>query len=597
MTRSGLPTATVSQWLLQRAAATPQAAAYHQRSVDGRWLSLDWASFADQAAGLRRGLAAAGLRRGDRLALIAPVSVHWELLHHAALSMGVTLIGLDTHDLPARVADMAAQAGVQAFAVQSPASLSGLSPVQRAQLRLLVTLGEPADDATWPDAQRRLSLDGLRQLGQHPAADPEPAQPDDIATVIFTSGTTGAPKGIAYSHAQLCLAIEAILDAFGHVHPDGRLLCWLPLSNLFQRIVNLVGMRHGVGTWLLDDPRQVMAVVAEVGPDIFIGVPRFFEKLHEGLMQRINQLPAPARALTQAAWRLGRHASRQRRLGRRLPMPWRVMHRVADALVLRRVRAVMGPRLQAMVSGSAPMPLALLEDFDALGWTVLEAYGLSENVLPMAMNRLDAHRLGTVGRPMAGNEIEIEADGMVRVRGPGVFSGYLGDAPHAHGAGQSFYSTGDLAELDADGFLRLTGRLGDLIKTSTGRRVAPAGVEAALRGVPGVDQVVVVGQGRKLLLAICTVVPGHLAAAPIQALKTGLQAAVTGLNPHERPAGIVLSGRPFSIDAGELTPNLKLRRQAIALRHARLLDQLDRQLDPPGEAGRLQWLLAPDGPA
>lgn len=574
---------TVAQRLAQRAAASPAAIAFWHRAGGGDWCAVDWAGFERQAGQLRRGLAAAGLRRGDRLALVAPVSLHWELLHHAAMSMGASLVGLDAHDLPQRLAGMAAQAGVQVFAVADPAVLSGLAAAQRQALRLVVDLG--AADAAWPADLPRCAVADLLAQGAGPdTPEPPPARADDEATVIFTSGTTGAPKGIAYSHAQLGLAIDAIGDAFHFVGVGGRLLCWLPLSNLFQRVVNLAAVRNGASTWLLADPRAVMDHVAGVAPDVFIGVPRFFEKLHAGLLARIDSLPAPPRALVRWAWRTGLRARRHQLAGSAVPALLALQHRLADALVLRRLRGVMGGRLRCLVSGSAPMPKALLDDFEALGWPLLEAYGLSENVLPMAMNRLDDRRAGSVGRPLAGNTLRIGADGIVQVRGAGVFAGYLGEPPGAARDADGYYATGDLGRLDADGFLFLTGRLGDIIKTSTGRRIAPAGIEAALQGAAGVDQAALFGAGRKMLVAVCTCAPDSLQGAAWDALQAAIGSAVAGLAPAERPAGVLVLDRPFSMVDGELTPNLKLRRAAIEAHLAGELDQLCAAVDRLGAA-------------
>ena len=587
--------ATIGQRLADRAAATPEGTAFRCRDSQGPWQAVDWASVAHQVGRLRRGLAAAGLVRGDRLALIAPVSLDWELIHHAALSMGVAVVGLDAHDLPSRVAAMAEQAGVAALAVIDPGILAQLSPVLRARIRLLVCMGAAPvpDGSTLGIPTHRLG--SLSALGDQ-AVEPEPARSDDIATIIFTSGTTGAPKGIAYSHAQLCLAIGAIAEAFSFVGQQGRLLCWLPLSNLFQRMVNLAALSNGATTYLLADPRQVMTAVGEVEPDIFIGVPRFFEKLHAGIIERLQALPFAQRQVAWWAWRIGHVAGRYRQAGRPVPAAWRVLHGWVDKLVLGKIRSVMGSRLRCMVSGSAPMSLAVLQDFDALGWPLLEAYGLSENVLPMAMNRIDSARLGTVGRPLAGNQIVIGGDGVIAVRGAGVFTGYLDEAPWDTPAGQGYYATGDLGTLDAAGYLTLTGRTGDIIKTSTGRRVAPVGVEAMLRGAPGVDQAVLLGAGRKYLLALCTVDPKALQGDALAALESGLRAALALLNPMERPAGIALLATPFSIEAGELTPNLKLRRAAIERQRAAALAALTSAIEAPSQnAGQLTILVCRGG--
>lgn len=570
---------TVHARLMRRAESTPHAIAFQHRGPTGGWQALDWAGFMDKVGALRCGMAKAGLKRGDRLALVAPVSLAWELVHHASLSMGVSVVGLDAHDLPDRLAMMFDQADVTAFAVADAGVLSGLSVHRIAAIRLAIDLG--GADSQWSLDLARMSIQALTASG-HGCLDPPQPGGDDEATVIFTSGTTGAPKGIAYSHGQLGLAIDAISDAFAFVGADGKLLCWLPLSSLFQRVVNLAAVQNGACTYLLGDPRQVMDHVAQVAPDVFVGVPRFFEKLHDGLQARIGGSPAPLRALLRWAWRVGHKVRECRRSGRPVPSALVWQHKLAERFVLRRIRSVMGPRLRCLVSGSAPMALNLQEDFEALGWPMLQAYGLSENVLPMAMNRLDDRRPGTVGRPLPGNDIVIGADALVRVRGPGVFKGYLGDVPGSTLDAEGYHLTGDLGSLDSDGFLHLTGRLGDLIKTSTGRRVAPAAVEAVLQAVIGVDQALLLGAGRKYLVALCTCSSDMLQPARWPRLQQSIQLALERVAPHERPAGVLVVDQPFSVALGELTPNLKLRRDAIAQRRTKQIDWLCTLIDQRG---------------
>ncbi|MDE2454976.1 MAG: AMP-binding protein, partial [Burkholderiales bacterium] len=502
MSDSSRPGGTVSARLARRVAETPEANAFLVESEGGRWQGLSWAEFGRRVARLRAALAAAGLKKGDRIALIAPVSLEWELLHHAALGLGAVVVGLDAHDLPARVAEMVELAGISAFATADPRVLEALRPQRLAAATFVLMLGHPA--SAGPPGVRCLDWNGLDALAENAANDAPPPVATDLATLIFTSGTTGAPKAIAYSHGQLVLAIDAICDAFAFVGAQARMLCWLPLSNLFQRVVNLAALRQGASTYLLADPRRVMEVVATVAPDIFVGVPRFYEKLYDGIRANIAAQPPGRARLANWAWDVGRRASRRRLEGRPLPPGLRLAQGLAERLVLRKIRAILGNRLRCMVTGSAPMPRLLLEEFHALGWIVLEAYGLSEDVMPMAMNRLDDFRFGTVGRPMPGNEVVIAADGTVKVRGPGLFAGYWADPGPPPFDAEGYYATGDLGRFDDEGYLSLTGRSGEMIKTSTGRRIAPAGIEAQLRGVPGLDQVLLVGNGRKALIALCT---------------------------------------------------------------------------------------------
>lgn len=561
---------TLPALLAQRASATPQAIAFQQDDGRGGWHAVTWVEFADRVRRLAARLHDAGLRHGDRLAIIAPVGLQWELVHHAALAVGAVVVGLDAHDLPARIATMAAQTGVKAFATSDMRCLSALSEADWQRTRFVLALGATAQVPA-----------GVHRLDWNDApASPSDAmpmwavEPDDLATVIFTSGTTGEPKGIAYRHGQVCLAIDAIRDAFPFAGPGTRLLCWLPLSNLFQRIVNLAAMTTGATTYLWADPRRVMEALPRVEPDIFIGVPRFFEKLYEGITARIAEQGPAARALADWALGVGRKVSARTLSGLPSGAALRWRHAVADRLVLRRIRATMGTRLRCMVTGSAPTPKHLLEEFHALGWLVLEAYGMSESIVPMAMNRIDCVRLGSVGRPLASNQMVVDDAGAIKVRGRGVFRSYLSDEDRSLFDADGFYTTGDLGRFDKDGYLYLTGRSGELIKTSTGRRVAPAAVEAQLRRVPGIDQAALLGSGRKCLVAVCSLASSLPDAASREVLIAALLDQVGQINPLERPLGFVMLGRPFSIELGELTSNLKLRRQQIENRHAAVIAQL-----------------------
>lgn len=576
-------TQTLPELLAGRVRATPEAPAFHERDAAGRWQPCTWRQFGADVQQLRRSLQAAGLRHGDRVALVAPVSLRWETVHHAALAAGAAIVGLDAHDLPQRIAEMADQADVSAFVVADPAVLREVAAERLAAARFVLVL-EPGA-STPPEPMRLLDWNALLALDAPAGEGAAGVRADDLATVIFTSGTTGRPRGIAYTHGQVCLATAAICAQFAFVGASSRLLCWLPLSNLFQRIVNLAAVQQGACTHLLADPRQVMQAVPDVEPDIFIAVPRFFEKLHEGVRAAIEAQPGWRRRMAHWAWDIGRRRSRLLLQHRRLPAGLRLQHALAERLVLRRVRSVMGSRLQLMVSGSAPLGEHLLHELHALGWLVLEAYGLSENIVPMAMNRVDDFCFGSVGRPVEGNEIVLGEGGAVKVRGPGLFRGYLGDAGAPVTDEEGFYVTGDIGAWDEHGHLRLIGRSNELFKTSTGRRISPVQVEAALREVPGVDQAVLVGAGRKFPVALCTLLPQALEAGVRQRLAGQLTERVGLLPEHERPRAVGLLEQPFSIERGELTPNLKLRRAAIESLHAQRIASLYRRVDEQSARG------------
>jgi long-chain acyl-CoA synthetase len=576
-----LPDRTVPEMLSERTTASPGNPAFCFEVADRAWAPISWGDFDARVNRVAAGLLDQGLRKGDRLALIAPVSLEWELLHHAALRTGIIVVGLDAHDLPARLAAMCDTADITAVATTNTALLTALTPERMQRLRCVITLS-PSDPLPPGMAARSVQqrLEALEGTGA--AADLPGPSPSDTATIIFTSGTTGDPKGIAYSHAQLCLAIEVIAGAFPFVGAGSRLLCWLPLSNLFQRMVNLAGMRQGAASYLLCDPRRVMDVVADVSPDIFIGVPRFYEKLYQGVQARIRRLPPWRRMLAERSWTVARRAAAFKLAGQPTPFGLRLSHRLLNRIVLSRIRETMGKRLRCMITGSAPTPTYLLHDFFAIGWLVLECYGLSENVLPMAMNLVNDFEFGTVGRPMAGNDIKITHERQITVRGPGLFSGYLESGGRIYADSSDYYHTGDVGFIDASGRLRLIGRTDDIVKTSTGKKVNLHTIEAALRAVAGVLDAAVIADGRRFPVAICTTDENIHEPLTRESLVQRLVGAARRLTEHERPRAIFLRNTIFSVETGEITGNLKLRRKVIEQNFSTEIELM--YASPPGIA-------------
>lgn len=563
----------LGQLLPQRARSTPDAPAVFERDRPGHWRAIAWRELDSRVIAAARRLASLGLRRGDCLAILAPTSPDWLIAELAAYSLGAVVLGLDPHAPTAQH-----HQHLQTVQIHMPlrgALISGNGPNTRpapppTAFHLAIdTLTDPATDAsTTADA----------------SAIP-PVSPDDTAVLIATSGTTGQPRLIPYSHRQVLAAVGSICDAFPAVDRSDRLLCWLPMAHLFQRMMNLVAVQRGASLHFVRDPRQVMEHLAEVRPTVITAVPRFYEKVQQGILARIDSSPALVRGI----------ARRALRAARRRPGSW--THRLADALVLRRIRAVLGGATRLLITGSAPCPRPTLDFFADLGTPLYEAYGVSENTVPMAANLPGAHRPGTVGRAFPHNDLRLADDAEVLVRGPGVFTGYLGDDPARRDdrfTPDGYYRTGDIAAIDADGYLSLTGRKSELIKTSTGRRIALPAVEAVYRQCPLVDHIIVIGHARPYLTALLTLnVPAviralrpgpigdaasesSLAGSPAvrQLLERSFDELAASLAEHERIVRFDVLPAPLSIPQGELTPSLKPRRAAIESRHAARIDDM-----------------------
>ena len=572
---------TLPGLLAERAQRTPANPAQWALGQGGMWRATSWRGYFDAASHAAALLRTLGLKPGDRIGIMAPTSVEWDIVQMGALAAGATVVGIDAHEHDARLAEMLDMTHLTALVVSEEGMVSRLPRAARDRLRFVISLA-PVTNAFgiihWGTLMAGV-LAGAEWANQ--------ATPAGQALIIFTSGTTGAPKAIAYTHRQVCLACSSILEAFSAFEAGSRLACWLPLSNLFQRMINFCAIARSGETYYITDPRDIMLHVPRIAPQVFVAVPRFYEKFYAGIQARMKSGPRWRRWLFDMAMNNARALCVTHRTGSRRSLLRRLAHTPLNALVLRRVRTVLGGQIRFLVSGSAPMPNWLLENFDALGMPVYEAYGLSENIVPISVNRPSAHRLGSVGKPLRHNEIRIAGDGELLVRGAGVFSGYLGEPPAARTA-EGYFPTGDYAQQDADGFIILTGRKSDIFKTSTGRRIAPVGIETRIIQLPYVERAVVLGANRPFLIVIIWVASEQFAAeGGLQQAAVRIQAdvcaAVAELPDYQQPAGLICSGRLPTIERSELTPNLKLRRKQIEANYTAEIEQIYNMLQNQSE--------------
>ncbi len=586
---------TIPQLLEQRAARTPDRPACFRREGPGRWTARTWSEWHRDVEQLAHAFCNLGLRPGEALAIVAPTCPEWQLAELAALRLGAVVVGVEPHAPVDQIQHILRHAQARALIVSDASRAASLSAELRAELHWVVCVrGEPA-----PGIHGWTGL--LDAAVQKPAALPWP-RPSDPATLIYTSGTTGRPKAIRFEHRHLLAACYAIIHAFPQLGSGDSVLSWLPMAHLFQRMINLVAIERGATVYFVEDPRQVMDCLREVEPSVLVAVPRFYERVYEGIETLVAAVPRVLRALVRRALATGNQYARALRQRGSCRWPLRLRFALADRLVLSRIRAVFGRRVRFLLTGSAPTPAWLLEYFHALGLLILEAYGVSENAVPMATNRPSAYRFGSVGRPLEENEIRLADDGEILVRGPGVFSGYFREEePRELFTPDGFYRTGDLGRLDPDGFLYLTGRKAEIIKTSTGRRISPARIEAVYAQSPLIDAIVVVGNGRKYLvglvvpnlacarrrLPLATDVPPEQVLSSLE-LHTLLAAEIETLGqqlaPHERIVRFAILTEPFSLLRGEVTPTLKVRRDRIAANYATLIEQLyDSESSPAPE--------------
>ena len=580
---------TSTELLRLRATEAPADAATFHRLPSGAWISTTWSAMWDEVQRAAAAFRALGLERGDRLAVLARTCREWQIAELAANLAGAAVVGIDMQSSSEQVSWILNHGQPSGLVVDGGASLAKIPITFHDRCKFILVLDPEIKTAegkvhSW---EKTVSAHGM------PLPEIRSAQSTDPAILIYTSGTTGTPKGIEYSHEQLMTACWAMLDEF----PDlkrSRLICWLPMAALFQRMMNLLALASHSTVYFVEEPREIMARIAEVRPNVFTSVPRFYEKVHDGIQERVAAQTGIEKRLVQAAIAAGTEVSRAVRSGARPGWALRVRHAVLDRLVLRRIRAAMGGEIRWMISGSAPTPVWLLEFFHSVGLLLLEAYGITENPVPIAANRPHDYRFGSVGKSLPTNDVRLAEDGEVLVRGSALFRGYIEEgAPPERFTPNGYYRTGDLGRFDSDGFLYLTGRISEIIKTSTGRRVSPVAIEGVYRQSRYVDQIVVIGNNRPQLTALVVLnapaVEAALAqtndASPTHAdfrtsgvvmrlVKRDLDRLGDSLAVHEQIRGFAILSAPLSVEHGEITPTLKLRRDRIEARYHQTIEEL-----------------------
>ncbi|MBI4704244.1 MAG: long-chain fatty acid--CoA ligase [Deltaproteobacteria bacterium] len=579
---------------------------HHYR--DGHWQPVTWRQAAEQSHAIAAGLWELGCRRGDKIAILSESRYEWCLVDLAVLGLGGVVVGIYAASTAEQARYILEHSESRVLFVEDAHQLAKIAPLRDRLPRLgtVVCIAPPAEPAPANGPGDCLSLSALcekgRALGER---EPElldrcleAVQPEDTATIVYTSGTTGPPKGAVLTHRNLFEIADVTCRAMDLGQRDVSAV-FLPLAHSLQRVALYAGLRAGVTGYFAPSLERLSETWQQAQPTIMASVPRIFEKIHARILQGLAEQPAHRRAVFRAAVALGRAVGRRRQRGERVPLPLGAAHAALDRLVLSRLRdRIFGRRLRYLISGGAPIGRELLEFFHALGVLVLEGYGLTETSAPATVNRPDAYRLGTVGRPLRGTEVKIAADGEILIRGPGVFREYFKDAEATAQAfdPDGWFCSGDIGEIDEDGFLRVTDRKKDIIVTAAGKNVAPQNIENLLKADPLLGQVMVHGDRRNYLTALIALDPenlrrwaeehGRAGASPAELCREdGVQAAVQAivddrnreLARYETVKKFRIVPEDFTVDNGMLTPTLKIKRRVIEQRYAALLDEMYEQ--------------------
>jgi long-chain acyl-CoA synthetase len=571
---------------------------------DGAWHTLTWRQAGEIVEELALGLLALGRRKGDAVAVLSSSRVEWVHADMAILSAGcvsVPIYPTYTADLVAYVVDDSqARTLFVEDALQLAKALEA-RPKMRGLEQIVVMSGyearqPPETVYTW-EVLRRIGRDKRGALQPVLAERQAATAPDDVATLVYTSGTTGPPKGVVQTHRNHIAALTATGQttpvAEGWVH-----LLFLPLAHSFARLESFLGPFKGLTTAFAEHLDKLGENLREVRPHFICGVPRVFEKVYGRILAGVEAGSPLKKRIFHWAMEAGRAVSQLQQRHERIPPRLAVKHRLAHTLVFAKLHHALGGRLQWAVSGGAPLSRDIAEFFHAAGILVLEGYGLTETCPVLTFNRPGHFKFGSVGQALPGVELKIAADGEILARGPNVATrGYFKQAEATREVFEpdGWFHTGDIGRLEADGFLYITDRKKDIIVTSGGMNIAPQNAENLLKTDPFISQAVVYGDRRPYPVALVSINPeelqkfargqGLLGGDPAGLIKHPKVVERVGRTVEEKNTQLASYAQikrfaivpaDFTQEGGELTPTLKVKRKVVAEKYRSTIDQLYR---------------------
>jgi long-chain acyl-CoA synthetase len=544
---------------------------------DGEWRDVTWKEFGDQVSAVAKGLIASGVAAGDRVALQAKTRYEWTVFDYAIWTAGAAVVPIYETSSPDQVAWILSDSGATVVVVESKQHASAVESV-RDQTPDLSSVFVIDDDAIGTLTQAGTDVPDSELEGRRATL-----RADSLATLIYTSGTTGRPKGCELTHGNFLFEINNGMTLLGRfMNVDGSLLLFIPLAHVLARVIQVGAVKTRTVIGHTPDVKNLVEDLGEFKPTFVLAVPRVFEKVFNGAKAKA-EADGKGKIFDKSAQVAIDWSRAQDTGGPGIAL--RAQHALFDKLVYGKLRAALGGRCLGAISGGAPLGERLGHFFRGIGVTVYEGYGLTETTAAASVNHDDALRIGTVGRPLPGVDFRIADDGEVLIRGGIVMRGYWKneDATKEAIDSEGFFHTGDLGELDSDGFLKITGRKKEILVTAGGKNVAPAVLEDRLRSHRLVSQCIVVGDQRPFIAALITLdeeaLPQWLESkgkpkdqTPEQVredpeLYAEIESAVKDANKAVSQAEAIkkftILGTDFTEDNGMLTPSLKLKRSVV----------------------------------
>ncbi|HET7209080.1 MAG TPA: long-chain fatty acid--CoA ligase [Terriglobales bacterium] len=551
------------------------------------WVPISAGELSRNVYGIAEGLVSWGISRGDRVAILSENRPEWTTADFAILLMGAITVPVYSTLTDQQVAYILADSGARVVFVSTEKQLQKVLAIQ-GQTRVEKVVVMDGVQTAHAFSMQRLMTAGPRNSTIAMQKEAASVTQDDPASIIYTSGTTGTPKGAILTHGNLASNLSCSLAGFD-AGPGDISVSFLPLSHVTARHVDFSLLYHGVTLAYCPFIDQLARALQEVKPTIFVGVPRVYEKIHEQTIQKTRTFPK--NVIYRWAVSVGKK-HRTETLGGRKPagLGWKI----ADKLVFSKIRGGLGGRVRILISGGAPLGREVAEWYASVGVRIYEGYGLTETSPVIAVNNPKAHKIGTVGKPLPNIEVRIADDGELLVRGPSVFREYWNRPEDTRQAFvDGWFKTGDIAHLDEDGFLVVTDRKKDLIKTSGGKFIAPQPLENSLKHNALIAEAVVVGEKRKfpaVLVAphfpmleewarknqVSFASRAELVANPrVKALYSGIVGDLNqNLARFEKLKKVIVIAEEFSIETGTLTPTMKLRRRVVEERYREQIERL-----------------------
>ena len=581
---------------LQRVEKSPDKEAF--RYLDGgNWVSVSWREAAERVQSLAAGLLALGVEPEQRVGIASSTRYEWILADLAVMCAGAATTTVYANTNAADTAYILSDSESRLVFAENADQLAKLTE-RRAELPGVdkVVVFEGTGDGDWVMTLDDLADLGVKYLSEQPQSVSDAVDgisSDRLATLIYTSGTTGRPKGVRLRHEAWVYAGVAVSE-LRILSDDDLQLLWLPLAHAFGKVLISAQIACGFASAVDGRVDKIVENTAVIKPTFMAAAPRIFEKAHSRVVMDQQERGGWKEKLFQRAFAVGKEVGRRRRDHKSVPLPMTLQHRLFDRIVFSKVRQVFGGRIRFFVSGSAPLNREIAEWFHAAGLLILEGYGLTETAGAGFINRLENYKLGTVGLPFEGTDVRISDEGEVQTTSALVMAGYhnLPDATKAAFTDDGWLRSGDKGEVDADGFLRITGRIKEMFKTSGGKYIVPPAIEAKFIALcPFASQFLVFGEARNFCVALIALDPDAVSGWAAERGLSGksyaelvklpeVQALVdeyvkklnSELNRWETIKKSALLDHELSVERGELTPSLKVKRSVVEERNKEVLD-------------------------